>query len=291
MAKNSKTKSKQIFSTLSTQGINPKSLLPPNASAAAATPETTMDTSSDPPLPSNTLPSTTSMAAQPSCSDEDEDDSSSSDSSEGSSSDSGDGSGSDSSEGSGSDSGNGSGSDNGNPSLRRKKHKVTDIEFTLPDLIKRSNNGEPINIIPKPNGTGGHDFNIHTHMGLADDKSSLGILALIQQCLKNSPAQARARARKHATCTHVTLQVQPQVAGAITAPLAAALIAPIKNKNNKGKQVNKENPKEILPYMPVPVSVSLTMSKKSIKKTKKKALHASSDVQDSAASPVASVCF
>ncbi|KAF8494470.1 hypothetical protein JB92DRAFT_1145776 [Gautieria morchelliformis] len=62
--------------------------------------------------------------------------------------------------------------------------------------------------------------------------TALVILALIQQCLKNSPAQARARARKHVTCTHVTLQVQPQVAGAITAPLAAALIAPVVQRSS-----------------------------------------------------------
>ncbi|KAF8484404.1 hypothetical protein JB92DRAFT_3028719 [Gautieria morchelliformis] len=414
MAKKSKTKSKQVpkewtdlFNTLSAQGIDPRSLLHTNASAAgpspqinklvtAATPEMTMDTSSDPPLPSNTFPSTTSMAsaAQPTLegqantlsSDEDNDgsgsdsgegsrsdsgDGSGSERSEGSGSDSGDRSGSDSGEGSGSDSGDGSGSDNGEgsgsnnnatdqPEAPNTKIKVTDIEFTLPDLIKRSNNGEPINVIPKPDGTGGRNFNIRMHMGLASHKSlytdicqtvrgwcakaldsdkamryqdnrkiliteanilqqipelnffhgAWPIRALIQQCLKNSSEQARARAHKHATHNHVILQVQPQVAGAITAPLAAAAapIAPvvptvvaaatapvavtkIKNKNKKGKQVTKENPKEIFPSKPVPVSVSLTMSKKSTKKTKKKALHASSDVQDSAASPVALVCF
>ncbi|KAF8479861.1 hypothetical protein JB92DRAFT_3043029, partial [Gautieria morchelliformis] len=373
-----------------------------NKFVTAATPETTMDTSSDPLLPSNTFPSTTSTAAaaQPTLEDQantlsgDEDndgsgsdsgegsrsdsgDGSGSESSEGSSSDSGDRSGSDSGEGSGSDSGDGSGSDNSKgsgsnnnatdqPEPPKKKIKVTDIEFTLPDLIKRSNNGEPINVIPKPDGTGGRDFNIRVHMGLASHKSlytdicqtaldcdkamryqdnrkiliteanilmlwstnssqilqqfpelnffhgAWPIRALIQQCLKNSSEQAHARARKRATRTHVILQVQPQVAGAITAPLAAtaaaAPIAPvvptvvaaatapvavtkIKNKNKKGKQVTKENPKEILPSKPVPVSVSLTMSKKSTKKTKKKALHASSDVKDSAPSPVALVCF
>ena len=45
-----------------------------------------------------------------------------------------------------------------------------DIKFSLPDLINRSNQGELFNVMPKPEGTGGHNFNIQTQMGLKNHK-------------------------------------------------------------------------------------------------------------------------
>ena len=56
------------------------------------------------------------------------------------------------------------------PLLAQNNKGLTHITFTLPDLINRSNQGELFNIIPKPEGTGGHNFNIQMQVGLKNHK-------------------------------------------------------------------------------------------------------------------------
>jgi hypothetical protein len=62
----------------------------------------------------------------------------------------------------------GSDGDSDKPDPPKKKGKVAQVYFTLADLIRRRNNGEIIDVIPKPNGTGGRDFNIRMHMGFKE---------------------------------------------------------------------------------------------------------------------------
>lgn len=42
-------------------------------------------------------------------------------------------------------------------------------EFDLKDLVMRNKNGEPIDKIPKPHGTGGRDYVIRDRIGLSQD--------------------------------------------------------------------------------------------------------------------------
>ena len=56
------------------------------------------------------------------------------------------------------------------PLLAQNHEGLTHIIFTLPDLINRSSQGELFNVILKPEGTGGCNFNIQMQMGLKNHK-------------------------------------------------------------------------------------------------------------------------
>jgi hypothetical protein len=49
---------------------------------------------------------------------------------------------------------------------KKKKRNEPEVKFTLHDIEKRAKDGGDINLIPKPQGSGGRDFNICKQMGL-----------------------------------------------------------------------------------------------------------------------------
>ena len=57
-----------------------------------------------------------------------------------------------------------------------RKRKVDDevVDFTLQNLIDRSNNGEDVLLIPRPKGTGSHNFNIRRCISLGNKQDAKG---------------------------------------------------------------------------------------------------------------------
>jgi hypothetical protein len=58
------------------------------------------------------------------------------------------------------------GSDTAESTEKKKKRNEPEVHFTLRDIEKRAKDGEDIDLIPKPRGSGGRDFNIRKQMGL-----------------------------------------------------------------------------------------------------------------------------
>ncbi|KAF8529793.1 hypothetical protein JB92DRAFT_2825685 [Gautieria morchelliformis] len=167
-----------IFHKLYAQGVDPRTLLPPTVPAGAGpspaeeTPDISIEAALAPLFPSDTpnLTATSVCAAQPistvHANYEGENTEPGSESEDGSNSDSDGESGSntDSSESDSDSAGSGSGSgSNTEPEAPKKKEKVTEVNFTLADIIRRSNNGEVFNVIPKPDGRNG--CAIFSHQG------------------------------------------------------------------------------------------------------------------------------